>query len=63
MPTPPAPTATPEHRRIAVFGGIYSNYLALAAALEGARRRGVDAVYCLGDLGAFGPYPDRGDRS
>src|SRR5262249_32595564 len=23
------------------------------------RRRGVDAVYCLGDLGAFGPHPDR----
>ena len=24
-----------------------------------ARRRGVDAIYCLGDLGAFGPFPDR----
>src|SRR5436309_1452454 len=23
------------------------------------RRRGVDAVCCLGDLGAFGPHPDR----
>src|SRR2546423_14877941 len=46
-------------QRIAVFGGIYSNYLALAAALEDARRRGVEATYCLGDLGAFGPYPDR----
>jgi predicted phosphodiesterase len=45
--------------RIAVFGGIYSNYLALQAAILGARRRGVDAIYCLGDLGAFGPYPDR----
>jgi len=45
--------------RIAVFGGIYNNYLALAAALADVRRRGVDAVYCLGDLGAFGPYPDR----
>src|SRR5437016_1309065 len=45
--------------RIAVFGGIYSNYLALEAALRDARARGVDAVYCLGDLGAFGPYPDR----
>ena len=29
---PPANSATPEHRRIAVFGGVYSNYLALAAA-------------------------------
>jgi predicted phosphodiesterase len=45
--------------RIAVFGGIYSNHLALAAALADVRRRGADAVYCLGDLGAFGPHPDR----
>jgi predicted phosphodiesterase len=45
--------------RVALFGGIYSNYLALQAALLNARRRGVDAIYCLGDLGAFGPYPDR----
>ncbi|HEX5444737.1 MAG TPA: metallophosphoesterase family protein, partial [Pirellulales bacterium] len=45
--------------RIACFGGVYSNYLALASALADARRRGVDALYCLGDLGAFGPHPDR----
>jgi predicted phosphodiesterase len=45
--------------RIAVFGGVYSNHLALAAALADARTRGVNAVYCLGDLGAFGPHPDR----
>src|SRR5438552_2072393 len=45
--------------RIAVFGGVYSNHLALDAALRDIRRRGVEAVYCLGDLGAFGPYPDR----
>jgi diadenosine tetraphosphatase ApaH/serine/threonine PP2A family protein phosphatase len=45
--------------RIAVFGGIYNNYLALDAAVADARRRGVAALYCLGDLGAFGPYPDR----
>lgn len=56
---PPAPAGTPEHERIAVFGGIYSNYLALRAALSDARRRGADAIYCLGDLGAFGPHPDR----
>jgi predicted phosphodiesterase len=49
----------PDMNRIAVFGGIYSNYLALAAALRDARRRGVDGCYCLGDLGAFGPHPDR----
>jgi predicted phosphodiesterase len=45
--------------RIAIFGGIYSNYLALEAALVDCRRRGIDAIYCLGDLGAFGTYPDR----
>jgi len=45
--------------RLALFGGIYSNYLALEAALADVRRRGVDGIYCLGDLGAFGPHPDR----
>ncbi len=45
--------------RIAIFGGVYNNYLALAAALADVKRRGVEAVYCLGDLGAFGPHPDR----
>jgi len=45
--------------RLAVFGGVYSNHLALAAAIEDARARGADALYCLGDLGAFGPHPDR----
>jgi predicted phosphodiesterase len=46
-------------RRIACLGGIYNNYLALEAALADCRRRGVEAIYCLGDLGAFGPHPDR----
>ena len=46
-------------RRIAVFGGIYNNYLALEAALADAGRRGAEALYCLGDMGAFGPHPDR----
>ncbi len=45
--------------RIACLGGVYSNYLALEAALCDIARRGVDAIYCLGDLGAFGPHPDR----
>jgi predicted phosphodiesterase len=49
----------PDLSRIAVFGGVYNNYLALAAALADVGRRGVDAVFCLGDLGAFGPHPDR----
>ncbi len=46
-------------RRIAVFGGIYSNHLALEATIRDARRRGAEALFCLGDLGAFGPHPDK----
>jgi len=46
-------------QRIACFGGIYSNHLALAAAIRDARARGVDKIYCLGDFGGFGPHPDR----
>lgn len=46
-------------RRIAVFGGVYSNHLALEAVLEDARRMEAQEIYCLGDIGAFGPHPDR----
>ena len=46
-------------RRIALFGGIYSNYLSLERAIALARSRGVDAMIALGDFGAFGPHPDR----
>ena len=44
---------------IALLGGVYSNYLALESALDDIESRGVDSIYCLGDLGAFGPHPDR----
>lgn len=46
-------------RKIAVFGGVYNNYLALQALIDDAKRRGVTAFYCLGDLGAFGPKPNK----
>ena len=45
--------------RLAFIGGIYSNYYALHATLDDIARRGADATYFLGDLGAFGPFPDR----
>jgi len=45
--------------RVALLGGIYSNYLALAGALDMSRGRGAEAVIALGDFGAFGPHPDR----
>lgn len=49
----------PSYERIAVFGGIYSNHRALRAAIDDARARRAEALFCLGDLGAFGPHPDR----
>ena len=48
-----------EYRRVAFFGGVYSNYLALEAALGLARSLRAEAVFALGDFGAFGPHPDR----
>lgn len=49
----------PHYRCIAAFGGVYSNHVALARALDDARARGAEALLCLGDLGAFGPSPDK----
>src|SRR4029077_12713270 len=45
--------------RIALIGGIYSNDHALAATLADIDRRGADSTFFLGDLGAFGPHPER----
>jgi len=50
---------TTSTRTVAIFGGVYNNYLSLEATLEDARDAGADAIYCLGDMGGFGPYPDR----
>jgi len=44
--------------RVAAFGGAYSHHLALQALFDDARRRGVEAIYGLGDLGGFGPHPE-----
>jgi Calcineurin-like phosphoesterase superfamily domain len=45
--------------RVVLSGGVYSNHHALAALLAAARDHGAEAVYCLGDLGGFGPNPDQ----
>jgi predicted phosphodiesterase len=45
--------------RLAFIGGVYSNYHALLATLADIATRAVDATYFLGDLGAFGPHPNR----
>ena len=49
-----------EYRRIAVFGGVYSNAPALEAMLADVRGRDVEAVFCLGDMGGFGPLRQPG---
>jgi diadenosine tetraphosphatase ApaH/serine/threonine PP2A family protein phosphatase len=48
-----------QNVKLALIGGIYSNYHALVATLDDITRRGADHTYFLGDLGAFGPHPDR----
>jgi len=45
--------------RVAVFGGVYNNHYGLSALLTDARARGAEAIYCLGDLGGFGPSPEK----
>jgi predicted phosphodiesterase len=47
------------HKRIALFGGVYSNYLALKEIINDAHTQNVNEIFCLGDLGAFGPNPDK----
>ena len=47
------------YTRVAIFGGVYSNHVALRAAIEDAHRRRCEKLFCLGDLGAFGPNPDK----
>lgn len=54
----PTPVEGP-YSRIVVFGGVYSNHRALEALLEAAEGHRAEAVYCLGDLGGFGPNPEK----
>ena len=42
---------------IALAGGPYSNFGAVAAFLDATT--GISARFCLGDIGGFGPLPDR----
>ena len=59
------PSLYPHHNpddtygTIAVFGGVYNNYLALERLVEETRGLEVDATYCLGDIGGFGTLPER----
>ena len=42
---------TQPRQRIACFGGIYSNHLALKAAIDDVARRGVDAEHTIPTVG------------
>ncbi|HVS02162.1 MAG TPA: metallophosphoesterase [Thermoanaerobaculia bacterium] len=57
-PADPTPVEGP-FARVALFGGVYNNHLALTALLEEAAGERVEALYCLGDLGGFGPSPEK----
>ena len=45
--------------RLAVFSGVYSNHLALREVVSDIVGRHADLAWCLGDVGGFGPHPDR----
>ena len=44
--------------KLVVLSDIHGNLPALEAAFEDLRTRPYDALFCLGDLAAFGPWPD-----
>jgi hypothetical protein len=58
LPPDPTPVEGP-YRRVAVFGGVYGNHHGLRALFVDAAARGAEALYCLGDLGGFGPNPEK----
>src|SRR2546427_11458474 len=45
--------------RLAVLGGVYTTPLAWRAVTADIPRRDIEHAWCLGDLGGFGPHPDR----
>lgn len=47
-----------EASRLALLGGVYANLPALEAVLADIAARGPSRVWCLGDLGGFGPDPE-----
>ncbi len=48
-----------SYDRVALFGGVYNNYWGLRAVIDDAAQRGVELALCLGDMGGFGPSPQR----
>ena len=44
--------------KIALFSDIHANYSALMAVLSDIDSRNPDAIYCLGDLVGYAPFPN-----
>jgi len=44
--------------RIALISDVHGNTIALETVLSDIRRRGIERVFCLGDLVGKGPDPD-----
>jgi len=44
--------------KIAVFADVHSNLYALEAVLEDIESKGIDRIYCVGDLVGYGPRPN-----
>lgn len=49
---------TPTHDRVAIITDIHGNLPALQAALADINQRGIQTVYCGGDLVGYGPHPN-----
>jgi predicted phosphodiesterase len=49
----------PTYNRVILFGGVYSNYISLEYLLKECQKMDAEAIFCLGDIGGFGPHPNR----
>jgi predicted phosphodiesterase len=45
-------------KRLALIADIHGNHLALRAVLDDIGKHSADAVYCLGDLVGYAPFPN-----
>lgn len=44
--------------KFALIADIHGNHLALKGVLEDIKRRGIENIYCLGDLVGYAPFPN-----
>jgi len=47
------------NERIAVISDIHSNHLALDAVVRDIKEKGIEEIFCLGDLTGYAPNPDK----